>query len=128
MNTTSKTPTKIQLHKQSQQLELHLGNEQFLLPAEFLRVHSPSAEVKGHGPGQEVLQFGKKDVAIVKIERAGNYALKLVFSDGHETGIYTWDYFYELGKNQEELWQEYLVKLHKAGLSREKDTAVVKFV
>lgn len=128
MNTSGKTPTKIQLHKQSQQLELHFGSEQFLLPAEFLRVHSPSAEVKGHGAGQEVLQFGKKDVAITNIERAGNYALKLIFSDGHETGIYTWDYFYELGKNQEKLWLDYLDQLHKAGRSREKDTNVVKFI
>lgn len=124
----SKTPTKIQLHKQSQQLELHFGGEQFLLPAEFLRVQSPSAEVKGHGPGQAVLQSGKKDVAISKIERAGNYALKLVFDDGHDSGIYTWDYFYELGKNQEQMWQEYLDNLHNAGKSREKDTNVVRFI
>lgn len=128
MSASGKSPTKIQLHKQSQQLELHFGSEQFLLPSEFLRVHSPSAEVKGHGKGQEVLQFGKKDVDITKIERAGNYALKLIFSDGHETGIYTWDYFYELGKNQEKLWQDYLDELHKAGKSRERDTSVVKFI
>lgn len=124
----NRVPTKIQLHKQSQQLELHFGSEQFLLPAEFLRVHSPSAEVKGHGPGQAVLQYGKKEVAITKLERAGNYALKLVFSDGHETGIYTWEYFYELGKNQGQLWQNYLDELHQAGKTREKDTSVVKFI
>lgn len=124
----STTPSKIQLHKQSQQLELHFGGEQFLLPAEFLRVHSPSAEVKGHGPGQAVLQYGKKEVGISKIERAGNYALKLIFDDGHDTGIYTWSYFYELGKNQEQLWQDYLDELHKAGKSREKDTSLVKFI
>ena len=88
-------PTKIQLHKQSQQLELHFGGEQFLLSAEFLRVHSPSAEVKGHGLGQEVLQFGKKDVGISQLERAGNYGLKIHFDDGHNTGIYTWNYFYD---------------------------------
>lgn len=121
-------PSKIKLHKQSQQLELHFEGEQFLLPAEFLRVYSPSAEVKGHGPGQEVLQFGKKDVAITAIERAGNYALKLTFSDGHNTGIYTWDYFFELGKNQQKLWHEYLDKLHNAGKARERDTSVVKFI
>lgn len=121
-------PSKIRLHKQSQLLELHFGDEQFLLPAEFLRVQSPSAEVKGHGPGQEVLQFGKKDVAINQLERAGNYALKLVFSDGHDTGIYTWSYLYELGKNHEQLWNDYLSKLHDAGKSREKDTSVVKFI
>lgn len=121
-------PSKIKLHKQSQQLELHFGDEQFLLSAEFLRVHSPSAEVKGHGPEQEVLQYGKKDVAITQLERAGNYALKLVFSDGHDSGIYTWSYFYELGKNHEQLWDSYLEKLHKAGKSREKDTSLVKFI
>ncbi|WP_039915339.1 gamma-butyrobetaine hydroxylase family protein [Cellvibrio mixtus] len=125
---TTLTPSKIKLHKQSQQLELHFGGEQFLLPAEFLRVYSPSAEVKGHGPGQEVLQFGKKDVAITGVERAGNYALKLIFSDGHDSGIFTWSYFYDLGKNQEKLWGEYLQKLHEAGKSREKDTSVVKFI
>jgi DUF971 family protein len=124
----NKIPTKIQLHKQSQQLELHFGSEQFLLPAEFLRVHSPSAEVKGHGAGQAVLQYGKQDVAISKIERAGNYALKLVFDDGHDTGIYTWEYFYELGKNQENLWSSYLDALHHAGKSRIKDASVVKFI
>ncbi len=121
-------PAKIKLHKQSQQLELYFSGEQFLLPAEFLRVYSPSAEVKGHGPGQEVLQFGKKDVAITDIERAGNYALKIIFSDGHDTGIYTWNYLYELGKNREQLWNDYLQKLHDAGKSREKDTSVVKFI
>ena len=124
----NKIPTKIQLHKQSQQLELHFGGEQFLLPAEFLRVHSPSAEVKGHGPEQAVLQYGKQDVAISTIERAGNYALKLVFDDGHDSGIYTWDYLYELGKNQEDLWNTYLDALHQAGKSRAKDTSVVKFI
>lgn len=123
-----KIPSKIQLHKQSQQLELHFGTERFLLPAEFLRVYSPSAEVKGHGPGQAVLQHGKKDVRINQLERAGNYALKLIFDDGHDTGIYTWDYFYELGKNQEKLWEEYLERLHQAGKTREKDTSLVKFI
>ena len=124
----NRVPTKIQFHKQSQQLELHFGSEQFLFPAEFLRVNSPSAEVKGHGPGQAVLQYGKKEVAITKLERAGNYALKLVFDDGHETGIYTWEYFYELGKNQEQLWQSYLDALHQASKTREKDASVVKFI
>lgn len=125
---SSLVPSKIKLHKQSQQLELHFGDEQFLLPAELLRVYSPSAEVKGHGPGQEVLQFGKKDVAINGVERAGNYALKLIFSDGHDTGIFTWSYLHDLGRNQEQLWSDYLQKLHLAGKSREKDTSVVKFV
>lgn len=123
-----KAPTKIQFHKQSQQLELHFGSEHFFLPAEFLRVNSPSAEVKGHGPGQAVLQYGKKDVKIKQLERAGNYALKLIFDDGHDTGIYTWEYFYQLGQNREQLWQEYLDNLRQAGKTREKDTSVVKFI
>ena len=123
-----KAPTKIQLHKQSQQLELHFGSEIFGLSAEFLRVHSPSAEVMGHGPNQAVLQFGKKDVGISKIERAGNYALKLFFDDGHDSGIYTWSYLYELGATQEKLWQEYLDALAHAGKTREKDTSIVKFI
>jgi len=121
-------PQKIKLHKQSQQLELHFAAKEFLLPAEFLRVHSPSAEVKGHGPGQAVLQVGKKDVQISQLERAGNYGLKIHFTDGHNTGIYTWDYFYELGNNQQTLWQTYLEKLHQAGQSREPDTNIVKFI
>lgn len=123
-----KLPTKIQFHKQSQQLELHFGSDIFSLSAEFLRVHSPSAEVKGHGPNQAVLQFGKRYVAIDRLERAGNYALKLLFSDGHETGIYTWDYLYELGSKQTQLWEEYLAQLHAAGKAREPDTSVVKFI
>ncbi|MFO1388548.1 gamma-butyrobetaine hydroxylase-like domain-containing protein [Cellvibrio sp.] len=123
-----KAPTKIQLHKQSQQLELHFGTEQFSLSAEFLRVHSPSAEVMGHGPNQAVLQFGKKDVRITKIERAGNYAIKLFFDDGHDSGIFTWTYLYELGATKEKLWQDYLEALMNAGKTREKDTSIVKFV
>lgn len=123
-----KSPTKIQLHKQSQQLELHFDATQFSLTAEFLRVHSPSAEVMGHGPNQAVLQFGKKDVAITKIERAGNYAIKLFFNDGHDSGIYTWSYLYELGSTHEKLWQEYLAALLHAGKTREKDTSVIKFI
>lgn len=121
-------PTKIQLHKQSQLLELHFGTQQFSLSAEFLRVHSPSAEVMGHGPNQAVLQYGKQDVAIARIERAGNYAIKLLFDDGHDSGIYTWSYLHELGSNQEKLWQEYLDALDNAGKSREKDTSIVKLI
>ncbi len=123
-----KIPTKIQLHKQSKQLELHFGAEQFVLSAEFLRVHSPSAEVMGHGPDQAVLQYGKKNVGINKVERAGNYALKIFFDDGHDSGIYTWAYFYEIGSRQESLWNDYLGALHATGKTREKDTSVVKFV
>ncbi len=123
-----KIPTKIQLHQQSQDLELHFGKEQFLLSAEFLRVHSPSAEVMGHGPNQAVLQFGKKSVCLQKIERAGNYALKLFFDDGHDSGIYTWNYLYEICAKKTLLWDEYLTALNRAGKSREKDTSLVKFV
>jgi DUF971 family protein len=121
-------PQKIKLHKQSQQLELQFDAEIFLLPAEFLRVHSPSAEVKGHGPGQEVLQYGKKEVQISQLERAGNYGLKIYFNDGHHTGIYTWDYLYQLGKNHQQLWQAYLEKLHFQGKTREADTQIVKLM
>jgi DUF971 family protein len=123
-----KVPSKIQLHKQSQQLELHFGAEHCFLTAEFLRVHSPSAEVMGHGPDQATLQYGKKDVAINRIERVGNYAIKLFFNDGHDSGIFTWAYLYELCTTQEKLWQEYLDGLIHAGKTREKDTSIVKFV
>jgi DUF971 family protein len=88
------------------------------LSYEFLRVHSPSAEVKGHGPGQEVLQFGKEDVMLVGIEPVGNYAVQLFFDDGHDSGIYSWDYLYELATEQERLWQVYLDKLKAAGKAR----------
>ncbi len=122
------TPTKIRFLKGAQQLELQFGAEQFLLSAEFLRVHSPSAEVKGHGPGQEVLQYGKQDVAIVKIERAGNYALKIHFDDGHATGIYTWEYLYHLSVHQDALWEKYVAALHQAGKSRQANTSVVRLI
>lgn len=121
-------PTKIRFLKNSQQLELHYGIDKLLLSAEFLRVHSPSAEVKGHGPGQEVLQYGKQDVAILTLERAGNYALKLTFDDGHATGIYTWEYLHQLGLNQEQLWESYLQSLHRAGKSRQANTSVVQLI
>ena len=91
----------------------------FRLPYEFLRVHSPSAEVRGHGPGQEVLQTGKRSVEIKSMEAVGSYAVQPTFSDGHATGIYSWDYLYELGKNQEKMWADYLQKLQAAGASRD---------
>ncbi len=124
----TRIPTKIQLHKQSQQLELHFDTDQFLLTAEFLRVHSPSAEVMGHGPNQSILQIEKKEVRMQKIERAGNYALKIFFDDGHDSGIFTWSYLYEIGSKQESLWGDYLKALFQAGKSREKDTSIVKFI
>ena len=89
-----------------------------MLSCEFLRVYSPSAEVRGHGKGQEVLQLGKENVNITAIEPVGNYAVKLVFSDGHDTGLYSWDYLYDLGKDYEALWLEYLGKLSLAGIHR----------
>ncbi len=116
----SPIPVAINLKKQSRVLQLEYEDgQQFELGFEFLRVHSPSAEVKGHGPGTEVLQSGKQEVGITAIEPVGNYAIKLVFDDGHDSGLYTWAYLHELGLNQENYWQQYLVKLDKAGLQRE---------
>jgi DUF971 family protein len=112
-------PTDIRLHQVSRKLEIAFDDgSNFQLPCEFLRVHSPSAEVRGHGPGQEVLQVGKEDVNIVGIEPVGQYALKLTFSDGHDTGLYSWDYLYDLGLRQDELWQSYLDRLAAAGHTR----------
>lgn len=114
------TPTEIKLHKVSRLLELTYDNGAVhKLSAEFLRVHSPSAEVKGHGPGQEVLQIGKQDVQIEGIEPVGSYAVKLVFSDGHDTGLFSWDYLYEIGRDHDRLWLDYLRRLREAGHTRE---------
>jgi DUF971 family protein len=114
------SPTTIKLHQQSKVLEIAFSDgREFRLPYEFLRVHSPSAEVRGHGPGQEVLQVGKRDVTIKEVEPVGHYALRPSFSDGHDTGIYSWDYLYELGDRQEELWQRYLDRMAAAGASRD---------
>src|SRR6058998_4404481 len=105
-------PTEIKLHQVSRKLEIAFDNgKRFELPYEFLRVYSPSAEVRGHGPGQEVLQTGKREVEIRVLEPVGSYAVQPVFSDGHSTGIYSWDYLYELGQNQAKLWSAYLEKL-----------------
>mgnify|MGYP001167408785 CR=1 FL=1 len=113
-------PSDIKLHRVSKLLELHYpGGEHFSLPCEYLRVFTPSAEAKGHGVGQEILQVGKRDVTIDAIEAVGNYALKFIFSDGHDTGLYSWDLLYNLGKHHEELWQEYLKRLELASLSRD---------
>jgi DUF971 family protein len=114
----------IKLHTQSQQLELvYADNRHFKLSAEFLRVLSPSAEVRGHG--KPVLQFGKKNVAIEKVEQVGNYAIKLTFNDGHDSGLYSWEYLFELCENQDKYWNEYLHSLHAADKSREPDAVVV---
>ena len=114
------TPTSILLHQVSRVLELGFADgHAFRLPYEFLRVYSPSAEVRGHGPGQETLQVGKKDVTITEVEPVGHYAIRPVFSDGHATGIYSWDYLQELGLHQDEMWQRYLERLAAAGASRD---------
>ena len=113
-------PTRIVLHQESRVLEVEFDNGSlFRLPCELLRVYSPSAEVRGHGTGQEVLQIGKREVGIGDIESVGNYAIKLVFTDGHDTGLYSWDYLYWLGQQQDRLWQEYLGRLEQAGASRD---------
>lgn len=113
-------PTEIKLHQQSRELEVAFDDGSvFRLPCEFLRIYSPSAEVRGHGPGQEVLQVGKKSVEITGIEPVGSYAVQLVFSDGHDSGLYSWDYLYNLGKHQEAMWQRYLERMAAAGASRE---------
>jgi DUF971 family protein len=119
-------PTAIKLHKASKTLELHYGAEHYRLSAEFLRVHSPSAEVQGHG--NPVLQYGKQNVGFKGAEPAGQYALKLVFDDGHDSGLFTWDYLYELATRQEQLWQDYLAELERAGKSRDPDESVVKLM
>src|SRR4030095_16665673 len=100
----------------------------FRLPYEFLRVYSPSAEVRGHGPGQEVLQTGKRNVEIRSVEPVGSYAIQPTFSDGHATGIYSWDYLYELGEEQDRLWAEYLKKLEAGGGSRDKETLTLNSI
>ena len=113
------TPTEINLHQKSRLLEITFDDgEHFELTCEYLRVYSPSAEVRGHAPGDEVLQVGKADVNIEKIEPVGTYAIVLRFDDGHDTGIYSWDWLYHLGKNHDKLWQTYLDKLEKAGQKR----------
>jgi len=119
-------PTAIRLHRKSAMLELvYADGSSYSLPAELLRVYSPSAEVRGHGQGQEVLQTGKREVKLLKVEPIGHYAVKLHFDDDHNTGIYTWEYLLELGQQQQALWQRYLQRLQEAGASRDaRDPAV----
>jgi len=113
-------PTEIIVHQQSRRLEIAFGDdERYSLDFEFLRVHSPSAAVQGHGPGQEVLQTGKRDVTVTAIEPVGHYAIKPLFSDGHESGIFTWAYLRELGRDRDALWATYLQKLAEANASRD---------
>ena len=121
-------PSKIQLHKRSKCLELHYEGKAYSLSAEYLRVHSPSAEVKGHGPGQEVLQTGKRDVGITGVEGVGNYALRLTYDDGHDSGLYTWDYLYRLATEYDANWDAYLEKLHAANETRDPETQGVRLM
>ncbi len=116
-------PIEIKLHQKSRILDIAFSDGRtFQFPCEFLRVYSPSAEVSGHGPGQEVLQTGKKMINIRKIEPIGNYAIQLSFTDGHNTGLYSWDLLYDYGLNQDKMWQRYLQRMEEAGASRETET------
>ena len=123
-----KKPLGIKLHKRSRELELeYAGDEHYRLSCEYLRVYSPSAEVRGHGPGQEVLQTGKKNVGISAIKPVGHYALQLVFDDGHDTGLYSWDYLYQLCIQQPQWWADYLERMRQDGATRDPDVQVIKF-
>ena len=116
----SPTPTALTVHNQSRILEIEFSDgAAFKIPFELMRVYSPSAEVQGHGPGQEVLQTGKRQIDVVQLEPIGNYAVKPVFSDGHESGIFSWDYLYHLGSDQSQLWDDYLRRLRSAGVERD---------
>jgi len=120
LDKTTPAPTEIKLHQTSRVLEIAFSDGRaFKLPYELLRVYSPSAEVRGHGPGQETLQVGKRDVTIAEVEPVGHYAIQPRFSDGHNSGIFSWDYLYELGRDQDALWERYLSKLAAAGASRD---------
>lgn len=120
-------PTEIKLHQRSRVLEIHFDDGlECNLTCEYLRVHSPSAEVQGHGPGQEKLQVGKEDVGIEQIVPTGNYAIKIVFDDGHDSGIFTWSYLHELGTQYEQKWQQYLEKLQAAGHTRKGSADIPK--
>lgn len=114
------SPTALTVHKQSRTLEIAFDSgETFQLPFEFLRVYSPSAEVRGHGQGQEVLQTGMRNVLLTDVQPVGNYAVQLTFSDGHNSGIYSWDYLYAIGQKQDQMWEDYLCQLEAAGHTRE---------
>jgi DUF971 family protein len=124
---SSTVPRRLAVNQAKDCLSIdYAGDVRHPLSAEYLRVHSPSAEVRGHGKGQEVLQFGKRLVTINSITKSGNYAIQIFFSDGHDSGIYTWDYLYDLGANYDSHWEVYLGTLNQAGQSRDPDTQVVK--
>jgi len=120
-------PSSIKLRTKSRVLEVVFDDATFALPFEYLRVYSPSAEVRGHGPGQETLQLGKHDVGIRAVEPVGNYAIKLVFDDGHDTGLYSWPYLHELGSQHEQKWQQYLARLKELGIPYPTPTAKKPF-
>ena len=126
----NKTPTEVKLRRQSNTLELSYSDgSQLEFSSEFLRVHSPSAEVRGHGKGQEVLQTGKRLVKLKNVEPVGNYAVKLEFDDGHSTGIFSWDYLVSIGRDKNKLWGEYLLRLQQTGKTRDPsptDTQIIK--
>lgn len=127
MSEKSPVPIGIELHRQSKTLDLkYPNNENYTLNCEYLRVYSPSAEVRGHGEGQETLQVGKINVTITNIQPVGNYAVQLTFSDGHDTGLYSWEYLYELCTHQQQYWDDYLNRLHDAGASRDPEVQVVR--
>lgn len=120
LQSDSPTPTALTIHSQSRILQVAFSDgAEFKIPFELMRVYSPSAEVMGHGPGQEVLQTGKRDVGVIELEPIGNYAVKPVFSDGHESGIFSWDYLYHLGSQQARLWEDYNRRLEAAGAVRD---------
>ncbi|AOG22499.1 gamma-butyrobetaine hydroxylase-like domain-containing protein [Acidovorax sp. RAC01] len=120
LKTGAPTPESITVHGQSRVLEVAFSDgAAFRIPFELMRVYSPSAEVQGHGPGQEVLQTGKREVTLVNLEPVGNYAVKPTFSDGHDSGIFSWDYLYELGQQQDALWTQYTERLAAAGADRD---------
>ena len=124
MRTNTVRPTDIKLHQKSRVLEVAFDDgTRYQLSCEYLRVYSPSAEVRGHGPGQEILQVGKQDVEITRVEPVGSYAIQLTFSDGHATGIYSWDLLHDYGRRQHEMWQHYLKRMAEAGASREPQKA-----
>ena len=116
----SPIPTALTVHSQSRILEIAFSDgASFRIPFELMRIYSPSAEVQGHGPGQEILQTGKREVGVVELEPIGNYAVKPVFSDGHESGLFTWDYLYHLGADESRLWEDYQRRLQAAGVDRD---------
>ena len=120
LSTTTPNPTGITLHNKSKVLEVSFADGQsFRIPFELMRVYSPSAEVKGHGPGQEVLQTGKREVGVIDLASVGNYAVQPTFSDGHDSGIFSWDYLYMLGSQQDDLWARYQQRLLAAGVERD---------